>query len=193
MQVRNILPIITLFLGILALAHPAHAQTTKPAGTLVIVKAVWGDLPDGAKTDVTEKVKAMVKDNALSVDATNDNFDDPAAGVVKKLRVEYTVDGVAHTKIVVEADTLIISNKPSKLVITKALYGDLPDGDKTDVTAIVRDQINGDHLKIQASNDNFGDPASGVTKKLQVEYKLDGKVGVKTVDEDQVLSIPDDQ
>ncbi len=34
-----------------------------------------------------------VKDNALSVDATNDNFTDPVEGVDKKLRVEYTVDG----------------------------------------------------------------------------------------------------
>jgi len=32
----------------------------------------------------------MVKDNALSVDTTNDNFTDPAEGVDKKLRVEYT-------------------------------------------------------------------------------------------------------
>jgi uncharacterized protein YbaA (DUF1428 family) len=189
---RRTLSILTVILSILAFVQVSHAQTTKPAGTLVIVKAIYGDLPDGGKTDVTEKVKTMVKDNALTVDASNDNFDDPASGVTKKLKVDYTIDGVAHSRTVDEAETMIISTKPSKLVITKALYGDLPDGDKTDVTAIVRDQINGDQLKIKASNDNFGDPASGITKKLQVEYKLNGVVGVKTVNEDEDMTISSD-
>ncbi|MFI5378745.1 MAG: DNAJC11 domain-containing protein [Tepidisphaerales bacterium] len=82
-----------------------------PAGKLVIVKAVYGDLPDGAKTDVTEKVKEMVKDNALSVETTNDNFGDPAEGVVKKLKVDYTFDGKEKSKTVDENETLTISNK----------------------------------------------------------------------------------
>ncbi|MCY2952754.1 MAG: hypothetical protein NTU53_12395, partial [Planctomycetota bacterium] len=39
------------------------AAVEKPVvSKLVIKKAVYGDLPDGAKTDVTEKVAAMVKD-----------------------------------------------------------------------------------------------------------------------------------
>lgn len=193
MQMPRAIIFVIALLSTLTLVSAAQAQTTKPAGTLVIVKAVWGDLPDGDKTDVTDKVKPMVKDNALSVQASNDNFDDPAVGVEKKLRIDYTIDGVAHTKTVLEDETLVISNKPSKLVILKAVYGDLPDGDKTDVTAIVRDQVNGDRLKIQASNDIFGDPANGVGKKLQVDYKLDGVIGSKSVDEDEVLVIPNEQ
>jgi hypothetical protein len=190
---RRLFSIAAVVLSMFMLAHATLAQTTKPAPTLVITKAVWGDLPDGAKTDVTEKVKAMVKDNSLTVDASNDNFDDPANGVVKKLEVDYTIDGVAHSRTVAEDETLVISTKPSKLIITKALYGDLPDGDKTDVTTIVCDRVNGDTLKIKANNDTFGDPASGVAKKLQVEYKLNGVVGVKTVNEDEELTIADDK
>ncbi|MCY2953766.1 MAG: DUF3395 domain-containing protein [Planctomycetota bacterium] len=77
----------------------------------MIVKAVYGDLPDGNKTDVTEEVAATVKDGALSVEATNDNFGDPAEGVVKKLRVDYTFDGKEKSKTVDENETLTISAK----------------------------------------------------------------------------------
>jgi len=162
-----------------------------PAGKLVVTKATYGDLPDGGKTDVTEKVVAMVKDDKLKVDATNDNFGDPAEGTVKKLTVEYSVDGVAHAKTVNENETLSVSGKPSKLIIRKALYGDLPDGAKTDVTAKVADKVNDDSLSIDASNDNFGDPADGIVKKLTVDYTFEGKEKSKSVNEGETLAISD--
>ena len=37
-------------------ARAADAPAAAPAGKLVVTKAFYGDLPDGAKTDVTEKV-----------------------------------------------------------------------------------------------------------------------------------------
>jgi hypothetical protein len=80
------------------------------APKLIIVKAEYGDLPDGAKTDVTQKVAAMVKQDALAVDATNDNFGDPAEGIVKKLRVDYTFNGTKKSKTVDEGQSLTISN-----------------------------------------------------------------------------------
>lgn len=89
-----------------------HAADTAPAtqkAKLVIKKAVYGDLPDGDKIDVTEKVAAMVKDDALSVDATNDNFTDPAVGTGKQLKVDYTFDGKEKSKTVNENETLAIS------------------------------------------------------------------------------------
>ena len=164
-------------------------------GKLVIVKAVYGDLPSGAKTDVTDKVKEMVKDNALSVEATNENFGDPADGVVKKLKVDYTIGGVAASKTVNEGETLTIAagEKPvvSKLVIKKAVYGDLPDGGKTDVTAKVAAMVQNGALSVAATNENFGDPAEGVQKKLKVDYTFDGKEKSKTVDENETLTISD--
>jgi len=90
-----------------------RAADTAPATQkvkLVVKKAVYGDLPDGAKIDVTEKVAKMVKEDALSVDATNDNFTDPAVGVAKKLTVDYTFDGKEKSKTVNENETLTISN-----------------------------------------------------------------------------------
>lgn len=77
---------------------------------LVIVKAEYGDLPDGVKADVTKKVAEMVKQDELSVAATNDNFGDPVEGTVKKLRVDYTFNGVKKSKTVDEGQTLTISN-----------------------------------------------------------------------------------
>ena len=159
----------------------------------MIVKAVYGDLPDGNKTDMTVKVAAMVKDNALSAEATNDNFGDPAEGVVKKLKVDFTIDGAAGSKTVNEGETLTITaaDKPAvaKLVIKKAVYGDLPDGNKTDVTEKVAAMVKDGALSVEATNDNFGDPAEGVVKKLRVDYTFDGKEKSKTVDENETLTI----
>jgi hypothetical protein len=177
----------------LAIGVSSSRGADAPAGKLVIVKAVYGDLPDGDKTNVTEKVAAMVKDGALSVEATNDNFGDPAEGVVKKLKVDFTIDGVAGSKTVNEGETLTITaaDKPAvaKLVIKKAVYGDLPDGSKTDVTEKVAAMVKDGALSVEATNDNFGDPAEGVVKKLKVDYTLDGKEKSKTVDENETLTI----
>ena len=95
----------------LAIGVPSGSGADAPVAKLVIVKAVYGDLPDGDKMDVTNKVKAMVKDGALSVEANNDNFGDPAEGVVKKLKVDYTFEGKAKSKTVDEGETLTISDK----------------------------------------------------------------------------------
>ncbi len=89
--------------------HAADPVPPAPKAKLVIKKAVYGDLPDGGKIDVTEKVAKMVKDDALSVEATNDNFTDPADGIVKKLKVDYTFDGKDKSKTVDENETLTIS------------------------------------------------------------------------------------
>lgn len=179
-----------LLAGIVASAGLARAAEPL-MGKLVIVKAVYGDLPDGQKTDVTEKVKEMVKDDRLSVVANNDNFGDPADGVVKKLKVDYTIGGVARSRTVNEDERLTISGKKSKLVIRKASYGDLPDGSKTDVTEKVADMVSDDALSVEATNANFGDPADGVVKKLKVDYTFDGKEKSKTVDENETLKISD--
>ena len=80
-------------------------------GKLMILKAEYGDLPDGPRTDVTTKVQEIVKDDALSVDATNDNFGDPIEGTVKKLKVDYLFDRVRKAKEVAENENLTISNK----------------------------------------------------------------------------------
>jgi hypothetical protein len=165
-----------------AATSPASAPSTNPAATgLVITKALYGDLPDGGSADVAH--------NALSVAASNDNFGDPASGIVKKLRVDYTIDGTAHSRTVEENATLVIKSGPERLIIKKALYGDLPDGSSTDVTEKVAQAAANDALSIGATNDNFGDPASGIVKKLRVDYTFDGKGHSKTVGEGETVTI----
>jgi hypothetical protein len=173
---------------------------TKAALRLVIVKAVYGDMSDSSATaDVTKIVADKVKDNAVFIEVNNDNFDDPASGVTKQLKVDFTIDGVAGSKSVYERGKLKLSlqdkpdpaknSRPPKLVIRKAVYGALPDGDTIDVTSIVAGMVSKDALKVDVNNDNFGDPAVEVGKKLRVDYALNGNDGTKTVEEGKTLII----
>lgn len=93
--------------GIPALRLPVDEKPL--AGKLVIVKAVYGDVATNEVLDVTAQVAAMVKDNALKVVASNENFDDPAVGAYKPLRVHYTIGGAGRTRTVGEDRTPTIS------------------------------------------------------------------------------------
>ncbi|MDB5330293.1 MAG: hypothetical protein JWP03_1444 [Phycisphaerales bacterium] len=89
-----------------------EGETLDISARLFIRKAVYGDLtPKGQTADVTEQVADLVKGNALAVTASNDLFGDPADGVVKRLRVDYTFDGVNKSKSVGENEKLTISDK----------------------------------------------------------------------------------
>ena len=179
----------TIFAVLLALLAATVLQAEEKLAKLVIIKAEYGDLPNGNKTDVTEKVKGMANAEGLSAAATNDNFGDPADGIGKKLIIEYTLDDQKLEQIVNENDTLTISTKPSKLKIVKAFYGDLPDGAKTDVTAKVQAMVKDDALSVGATNDNFGDPVEGTTKKLKVEFTFEGAAKSKEANEGDTLTI----
>ncbi|HYG75250.1 MAG TPA: DUF3395 domain-containing protein [Planctomycetota bacterium] len=170
----------------------AAVRAEEAPAKLVIIKAEYGDLPDGTKLDVTDKVKALVNADGLNVDATNENFTDPVEGTVKKLKIEYTLNDKKMEQTVNENESLVISLKPSKLKILSAFYGDLPDGNKTDVTQKVQFRVRADALSIDAVNDIFGDPAEGVGKKLKVEYSFNGgEKKTKEVGEGEKLEISD--
>ncbi|HOX39606.1 MAG TPA: DUF1080 domain-containing protein [Candidatus Brocadiia bacterium] len=79
-------------------------------GNVVIVKAVYGALPDGPSADVTAKVAQIIKSGAFSIDASNANFGDTAPSIVKQLRVDYTENGVAQSKTVPENQTLKLTS-----------------------------------------------------------------------------------
>ena len=186
---------VQLFAGLLvfvAFAGCVSSHAEDKVMKLVIVKAEYGDLPTGNKTDVTDKVKSLVNGDGLSVDAGNDNFGDPAEGVTKKLKVDYTLDDKKLDQQVNEGETLKIALKPSKLKIVKAFYGDLPDGTKTDVTDKVQIAVKDNALSIGATNDNFGDPVEGTAKKLKVDYTFDGGAAKsKEANENDTLTISD--
>ena len=174
-------------------AEQRQATAAAPPPQLVIVKALYGALSGGPTIDVTDKVAAMVKDNTLRVDASNDLFGDPADGAFKRLRVDYTLGGVPGSKTVGEDATLTLpmDEKPlvGKLVIVKAVYGDLAGGETVDVTAQVAAMVKNNALTVVASNDHFGDPASGAWKRLRVDYTIDGIARTKTVGESRTLTI----
>ena len=76
-----------------------------------------------------------------------------------------------------------------KVVIRRAVYGVLPDGPSADVTKKVAQLVKAGKLTIEASNSNFGDPAQGTAKKLRIEYTVDGTPDVKTVGENDSVTL----
>ena len=179
------------------MASMTGVATMNASAQLVIVKAVYGDLSNpAATTNVTAKVAAMVNDDTLDFHPNNDIFGgDPAPNTPKQLKVDYTIDGVAGTKTAYEGGRLKISaNNPapakkSRLVIVKAVYGDLPNGQASDVTADLADMVENDGLEVTVGNNTLGDPAWGKVKKLRVDYKFDGWKKSITVQEGKTLKI----
>ena len=198
---------MTLLCGFIAsvacVAGDAQDVTTNavpPADTsarLVIVNAVYGNLSDpAATTNVTATVAALVKDDTLDFHPNNDVFGgDPAPGIPKQLKVDYTIDGVPGSTTALEGALFKISANPpapakkSRLVIVKAVYGDLPGGQARDVTADVTEMVENNGLEVVANNSNFGDSAPGVVKALRVDYTFDGWKKSITVQEGETLSI----
>lgn len=115
------------------------AREARPSGdNVVILKAVYGDLPDGVSADVTKQVARIVASGSLSIDATNSNFGDPIRGTRKKMRVEYVADGVTRTNTVNENETLTILAGAAPLVLTEALIGALPRATPASKLALLR-------------------------------------------------------
>ncbi len=93
-----------------ALGGLCARQKIISTGKIVIKKAVYGDLPDGASADVTKKLTRMVNSGLTSIEASNGNFGDAAPGEVKKLQVTYTYNGAPATQTVREKETLILAS-----------------------------------------------------------------------------------
>jgi len=87
-------------------------ETLDISTRLFIRKAIYGALPNGATVDVTDQIAGLVRKNHLSVQATNEAFGgDPAEGIVKSLRVDYTLDGVDGSTTVRENQTVTVPAK----------------------------------------------------------------------------------
>lgn len=79
----------------------------------VAVKSARYETADGRGADVTGIVAQMVKDGQLEIPATNSLFGDPVVNVVKRLVVEFTIDGKAQKKTVNENETLALVTLPA--------------------------------------------------------------------------------
>jgi hypothetical protein len=86
---------------------------TKPQPKLEIQSAKYEAADGFASVDVTEKVRARLEGNTVTMVADNAVFGDPANLHVKRLRVEYTLDGAPKTALVPEGSTLELNLPPS--------------------------------------------------------------------------------
>ncbi len=107
----------------IALGAFCARQSGPASGNVVVVKAEYGDLPNGPSADVTEKVAALVKAGSLAIEASNGNFGDPANGVVKKLHVDYSVNGVRVSKTIGEGESLAFTAISTPPAIVDAICG----------------------------------------------------------------------
>lgn len=76
------------------------------------------------------------------------------------------------------------------VVITRAVYGDLPSGPQQDVTEPMKQLVASGAGAVDANNANFGDAAPGTPKRLQVDYLVNDVPGSQTVPEGQAFHMP---
>jgi alpha-L-fucosidase len=88
-------------------AKPLATFTPVPAGTLEIRKATYGN---GAQVaEITEKVRQAVVSGGLNLQAENAlTGGDPAPGVPKELRVEFSINGKDEVKVIPEGQSITI-------------------------------------------------------------------------------------
>lgn len=101
-----------------ALDALCNREKSTDAGDVAILRAAYGDLPEGKQADVTAKVAQMVAEGSMSIGATNANFGDAAPGVSKQLRVDYRANGVGFSRTVPENASLQLTAEsvPPELV-----------------------------------------------------------------------------
>lgn len=107
-----------------ALIALSERQKRMPGG-IIIQEAVYGKLPEGPSADVLEQVRRIVAGGSPSVVASNANFGDPAPGLVKQLRIDYTENGTPISKTVSEGQTLKFADGIAPAVIVDAYCGTL--------------------------------------------------------------------
>lgn len=76
------------------------------APTVEIKKAVYEAVDGAGSVDVTAKVAAMAKAGQMTIPADNSSYGDPTYNHVKRLRVEYLLDGKPMSKSVEENGTV---------------------------------------------------------------------------------------
>ena len=85
----------------------------RPSGTLEITRAAYEALDGAGSGDVTDRVRAAVRDGSLEISAHPDDLGgDPAYGHVKQLKVEYVFNGKPGTAIAPEAGRLVLPPLP---------------------------------------------------------------------------------
>jgi len=187
-------------------AHTALADNSSTPA-LVIQVASYAVTHEA---DVTEALSTLVANDKLSVVVNNDTLGgDPAPNIVKRLHVDYTLNGKRYSQDVDEGGSLTIPNgvatqkgdaagakaSTKGLVIDNGIYGPAtpPSAHNgADVASLLTKLIVDNHLSVIVNNDTMGgDPAPNEPKILHVEYTYGGAPFIKDVPKNSTLTIPD--
>lgn len=168
-------------------------QTNQPAALTdaELVRATNSVL--GPQADVTAMVKTLVASGTNRIAPGNYLFgDDPAPGVIKRLRVEFELGGQPGTNETTEGGSLEI---PAGADVVRAVYGDFPALDPSkeimDVTAQISAMVGNGESTVKAANALVGfDPAPMIGKVLRVELSVDGAPLVIEANEGRTLDLP---
>jgi HEAT repeat protein len=109
-----------------ALTGVCTRESKPTAANITVVKAVYGDLPDGKSADVTAKVAKLLKAGTFTIEASNKNFGDPAGGKHKKLRIDYDAGSGVQSKTVAERDSIALSGIAVPPAMSDALCAAAP-------------------------------------------------------------------
>lgn len=157
--------------------EPIGAPVAMPA-KVVVQRATWGPANDPARTkDVTAQVRAMTArgTHAFRV-ASLAREGDPAYGVVKTLRIEYTTNGKPRTASATDPEIIRLESVAHTLVVRSASYGVPGDAARTrNVKAKLQQLADRGEYEFTVRRMAEGDdPAYNVVKTLRAEYTLDG-------------------
>lgn len=154
--------------------------------------------PTTAFRDVTS-VLTSKPPGVYNVVVNNTNFGpDPANNQVKRLRVNYTVDGVPGVVVKAENSTFSFPVDLPKMVsatITAARYEAINGtGTSMNVLPTLNNLAASGAYSITVNNAAFGgtDPSYNNVKRLRLEFQRDGQSWVKYVDEAKVFNYPAD-
>jgi len=121
-----------------ALAAVCAREVRKTPARVTIVKARYGDLPDGRSADVTAIVAEKIKAGVTSFEADNALFGDPAGGSVKSFTVTYTANGVQGTQTVRENETVVFPAVAGDPPCSEALLKAVPTAPAAAKLALLR-------------------------------------------------------
>lgn len=90
-------------------------EETSTIPSIEIASAFYGS-EDGRGTDVTDKVRALVRRGFSEIPASNTEFGDPVVNVVKRLTIEFRVNGKSYKQTVGENESIeLVPDKPGPL------------------------------------------------------------------------------
>jgi len=167
-------------------------------GELKIIKAEYGSfLPEGL-TDVTGPMIEKVAKKDFNFNANNSFPVDPAPGVMKELRLEYTLDGRSRLLSLLEGEQRTLNVGTSTFKVIRALYGKFPADFKStpilspavDVTQKVNSKVVDNTLCLSVDNSLFEEGKNfSPNSKLKISYTIKGDFFEQLIDQGNELII----